>query len=127
MRFRSALAPTILLLVSGLLASCQPDAESAPEIELSLSRVPAKGHVQMTGTGFTPMTNVTSHLLKPDGTEFPWLPMLTDSNGEITHDIDTLLLAPGTHEVWVVDDATGVSSNVAQFEVTLDQPPLELE
>jgi hypothetical protein len=125
MKLRSALVPAILLLTSGFLAACQPDAGSAPQVTLSPTRVPAKGHVEMTGSGFTPMANVTSHLLKPDGTEFPWLPMLTDSNGEITHDIDTLLLAPGTHEVWVVDDTTGVSSNVARFELTLDQPTPE--
>lgn len=125
MKPRSALFLTILFLVSLSLTSCQPDAGSAPEIKLSLTRVPAKAHLEMTGTGFTPLANVTSHLLKPDGTEFPWLPMLADSNGEITHDIDTLLLAVGTHEVWVVDDTRGVSSNIVQFEVTLDQAPLE--
>jgi hypothetical protein len=48
--------------------------------------------------------------------------MLTDDRGEFTHDIDTLLLSPGTHEVWVVDDHSKVSSNVARFEVTLAQP-----
>lgn len=125
MKFRFALLSAFLLLAPFVLTSCQPDAGSAPEIELSPTRVPAKGHVEMTGSGFTPMANVTSHLLKPDGTEFPWLPMLTDSKGEIAHDIDTLLLAPGIHQVWVVDDTTGVSSNVAEFELTLDQPEPE--
>ena len=72
--------------------------------------------------GFTPSQNVTSHLLRPDGTEFPVLPILTDSQGEFTHDIDTLVLFVGAYELWVVDDASNVSSNIARFQVTRDQP-----
>jgi hypothetical protein len=45
--------------------------------------------------------------------------MLTDDQGRITHEIDTLLLQPGVHELWIVD-STGVSSNTARFEVTLE-------
>ena len=47
--------------------------------------------------------------------------MLTDDRGEFTHDIDSLLLSPGIHELWVIDTTTGVTSNVAKFEVTLEQ------
>jgi hypothetical protein len=61
-------------------------------------------------------------LKKSDGSEFPVLPMLTDEDGRFTHEIDTLLLAPGKHELWVIDSTTGVSSNIATFEVTLEQP-----
>jgi hypothetical protein len=76
----------------------------------------------MKGTGFTPKHNVSSHLKRPDGTEFPVLPILTDDRGEFTHDIDTLLLMPGTHEVWVDDDASKMSSNIVKFEVLLEAP-----
>ena len=76
----------------------------------------------MRGTGFTPKANVTSHLRRPDGTEFPVLPMLTDDRGQVMHDIDTLILTPGIHEIWVVEDRSKVSSNVARFEVTIEQP-----
>jgi hypothetical protein len=72
------------------------------------------------GSGFTPKGNVSSHLKRPDGTEFPVLPMQTDARGEFIHDIDTLLLYEGMHELWVVDDTSRVSSNVAKFEVTLE-------
>ncbi len=95
--------------------------EVAPTVELSMDRVPAKRFVDVTGSGFTPSANVTSHLLQPDGREFPFLPILTDSDGGFTHEVDTLLLLVGVHELWVVDDATGVSSNVARFEVTREQ------
>jgi len=97
-------------------------AETGPAVTLSRTVVPAKEFIDVTGSGFTPNANITSHLLQADGREFPYLPILTDSNGEFTHEVDTLLLLVGTHELWVVDDTTGVSSNVARFEVTREQP-----
>ena len=51
------------------------------------------------------------------------LGLIADGKGEFSHEIETLLLGVGTHEVWVIDTKTGVSSNIATFEVTLDQPP----
>ena len=55
--------------------------------------------------------NVSSHLRKPDGTEYPVLPLLTNDCGEFTHDIETLVLTIGTHELWIVDDTSKTSSN----------------
>src|SRR5206468_1015169 len=97
-------------------------AQTKPAVTVSLAKVLHTGHVIMRGTGFTPKANVASHLRRPDGTEFPVLPMLTDDRGEVMHDIDTLILTPGVHEIWIVDDRSKVSSNVARFEVTLEQP-----
>ena len=96
--------------------------QTKPTVTVSPSKVLHTGHVVMRGTGFTPKSDVSSHLRRPDGTEFPVLPMLTDDRGEFSHDIDTLILPPGVHEIWVVEDRSKVSSNVARFEVTLDQP-----
>ncbi len=96
-----------------------------PTVTISPERVSVLGHTAVQGMGFTPNQNVTSHLLRPDGTEFPVLPILTDAQGEFKHDIDTLVLSVGMHELWVVDDVTNVSSNVARFQVTRDQPPAE--
>ena len=92
-----------------------------PKVTLSAPRVRHSGHIEMQGTGFTPKANVYSHLRRPDGTEFPVLPMMTNDRGEFTHDIDTLLLSPGTHEVWVEDGNSKTTSNVARFEVTNEQ------
>src|SRR6266850_3290262 len=96
-------------------------AQNTPKLTLSTARIQHHGHVGMQGTGFTPKNNVTSHLRRPDGTEFPVLPILTDDRGAFTHDNATMLLSPGNHEVWVVDDTLKNSSNVARFEVTLEQ------
>src|SRR5688572_14898245 len=113
-RFLSAFVFVSLLLLSACAA-----ADEKPEVTVTPEKILHKGWVDVRGTGFTPKANVSSHLLKPDGDEFPVLPMLTNDRGEITHEIDTLLLAPGIHELWIVDDPTGTSSNIAKFEVTL--------
>src|SRR5438552_14602091 len=95
----------LALFVSLLFATASCAKQIAPHVTLSPLTVVHHGHVDMKGAGFTPKHNVSSHLKRPDGTEFPVLPILTDDRGEFTHDIDTLLLQPGTHEVWVDDDA----------------------
>ena len=113
--------------VSFTVAACGPDTtnssptETEPTVIISQTIVPAKGFIDITGSDFTPNANVTSHLLQPDGSEFPYLPILTNNNGEFTHEIDTLLLLVGIHELWVVDDTIGVSSNIVRFEVTREQ------
>lgn len=112
-----------LLLVLLCVAACSKS-EPSPKIRLSTDVVFWKGHIQVHASGFTPKTDAHSHLKRPDGTEFPVLNILTDAKGEFDHDVDSLLLRPGTHELWV-EDSTGVSSNVAKFEVTLEQAPLK--
>jgi hypothetical protein len=94
--------------------------QAKPHITVSPTKVLHRNHVDLRGSGFTPNSNVSSHLRRSDGTEFPVLPMQTDEKGEIYHDIDTLILEPGIHQVWIIDDRSKVSSNVAQFEVVLD-------
>ena len=106
------------VLLAFFLTACF--AQTNPKVTITPAKVQHTGHVDMHGSGFTPKSNVYSHLRRPDGTEFPVLPMMTNDRGEITHDIDTLLLSIGTHEVWVVDEKSKTSSNIARFEVTLE-------
>lgn len=117
MTFKKIESSLLALVVSLVLVGCSR--EATPKITLSTERIVHKGWVGVQGEGFTAKSDIRSHLKRPDGTEFPILPMLTDSEGKFTHQIDTLLLAPGTHELWVIDTATEKSSNVAKFEVTL--------
>jgi hypothetical protein len=126
MKTSTSLFLALILLLASTVPACTGGTETSPEatgpsVTLSMDRAPAKAWVEVRGTGFTPNANVTSHLLQPDGREFPYLPILTDANGEFAHEVDTLLLLVGTHELWVEDDRTGVSSNVARFEVTREQ------
>lgn len=117
---------TVFLTLSVFGASCSSTAPAPkkPQITLSTEVVFHPQHVDVRGTGFTPRTEVSSHLLKSSGVEFPVLPILVDDKGEFTHDIDSLLLQTGPHELWVID-TTGVSSNVAKFDVQFGQAPVK--
>ena len=99
-------------------------APKGPQITLMPTRLPQSGVTHLHGTGFTPLSDAVSHLQRPDGTEFPTLNFFTNEKGEFDHDIESFLLQIGTHEVWVIDTKTKVSSNVAKFETTRDQMPL---
>src|SRR6185295_15266135 len=81
-------------------AAAAPHGEIKPTLTLSRERIPQNGWLKMYGKGFTPKSNVQSHLRRPDGTEFREVTILTDANGEFEHDIDTLLLVRGVHDLW---------------------------
>ena len=102
-----------------------PDGQIKPTITLSRERVPKNGWLKMYGKGFTPKQNVQSHLRRPDGTEFREVSILTDAHGEFVHDIDSLLLLRGVHDLWVVDSTTGQTSNVAHFDAVDEDGPME--
>ena len=116
MNVRTLLLPaSFALFLTG--ATC---AQTSPTITVSPSRVLHHDHVSLRGAGFTAKSNAYSHLRRPDGSEFPVLPIVTNDRGEFEHDIDTLLLGPGTFEVSVEDSKSKATSNVARFEVTTD-------
>ena len=110
-----------LLFVCPVIGTVSCAHQTKPTVTLSPTRVFHSGHVEMRGTGFTKDTNIYSHLRRPDGTEFPVLPMRTNDRGEFVHDIDTLLLAPGVHEVWVEEEQSKQTSDIVRFEVTSEQ------
>jgi len=105
-------------------AQTPASASKGPQITLAPARLPQSGVTHLHGTGFTPLSDAVSHLKRPDGTEFPTLNFFTNDKGEFDHDIESFLLQIGTHEVWVIDTKTGVTSNVAKFETTREQMPL---
>jgi hypothetical protein len=106
------------ILTTAVLAIACTDA--GPRISIPTDRVPRFTPLEFQGTGFTPNRNVSSHLVRSDGSEFPVLPLLTDEDGAFTHTIDTMILELGFHELWVVDDATGKASNRLRFDITFD-------
>jgi len=108
-----------VLLGTVLLAQTSPRITATPEKILHL------GHVEMRGTGFTPKSNVRSHLQRPDGTEFPVLSIYTNDKGEFVHDIDTVVMTPGVYALWVEDVKAETTSNVARFELTMNSRDLE--
>ena len=102
-----------------------PEGTIKPTITLSRERIPQNGWLKMYGKGFTPKSNVQSHLRRPDGTEFREISMMTDAQGEFVHDIDSLLLQRGVHDLWAEDSTTGLVSNVAHFTATDEPGPSE--
>ena len=110
----------LVIAALAIASACSPRID--PHVTLSSERVPRHWKLEVHGTGFTPTHNISSHLRRSDGTEFPVLPILTDAHGEFRHTIDTMVLELGTLDLWVVDDASGRTSNHAQFEVTFDYP-----
>ena len=117
--------PALLIAALVAVAACaqtapapaQIPAKAAPAIVISVTKVPVKSFFDVKGSGFSAKADIYSHLKKPNGTEYPVIRMLSDDKGAFTHEVDTLLLMIGTHELWVVDEKTGVSSNVAKFDV----------
>jgi hypothetical protein len=123
MKNSKILLASILCVLLGTLLFAQTKA--SPKITVWPEKILHHGHVTLKGTGFSPKSNVLSHLKRPGGREFPVLTMYTNDKGEIEHDIDTVVMEPGVHEVWVEDPKTNTTSNVATFEVTMYSKDLE--
>jgi hypothetical protein len=113
---RKALLALVVLFATLMTAS----SAEGPKVSLSTTRIATPGHVIVRGSGFTPKANISSHLRRPDGAEYPVLPLLTNERGEFSHEIETLVLTIGIHELWVIDDASKTPSNRVQLEVTAD-------
>src|SRR5215468_486186 len=110
---------TIAISVLCVLLGTALFAQTKPQISVSPAIVLHHGHVDLKGKGFTAKADVLSHLRRPDGTEFPVLQIYTNDKGEFEHDIDTVVMQPGVHEMWVEDVKTKTTSNVVRFEVTM--------
>ena len=121
MKNLKALSVSVLCVLLGTVLFAQ----TAPKITVSPAKVLHLKHVEMRGTGFSPKSNVRSHLRRPDGTEFPVLSMYTNVKGEFVHDIDTVVMTPGVYELWVEDVKTNTTSNTARFELTMNSKDLE--
>jgi hypothetical protein len=119
------LNPLMMVSVLSVLVGTVLFAQINPKITATPAKILHLGHVEMRGTGFTPKSNVRSHLRRPNGTEFPVLPMYTNDKGEFVHDIDTVVMTPGVYELWAEDVKTNTTSNVARFELTMNSKDLE--
>src|SRR5439155_23229239 len=100
-------------------------AETTPRITVAPTKVLHLTHVELRGTGFSPKSDVRSHLRRPDGTEFPVLSMYTNDKGGFVHEIDTVVMTPGVYEVWDEDVKTNTTSNTARFEITMNSKDRE--
>jgi subtilisin family serine protease len=71
-----------------------------------------------TGRGFTADQTATSHLKRPDGTEFPSLVIPIAADGTFSRVIDSTGFTPGQYEVRAVDDSTVRESPHVTFVVS---------
>jgi hypothetical protein len=55
------------------------------------------------GSGFTPNGHVRSHLVRPDGSEYPEMQLTADARGEVSHTINIILTEIGTYELQWID------------------------
>jgi hypothetical protein len=125
MNYFKTFAISVLCVLLGTALFAQTSPKTSPKIIVSPEKILHPGHVEMKGTGFSPKSNVNSHLRRPDGTEFRILEMYTNDKGEIEHDIDTIVMLPGVYQLWVDDLKTNTTSNIARFEVTMNSKDLE--
>lgn len=104
-----------------------PDGQLSNGIGLTLydqvSVSPGSGNAgtvfSYTGQGFTGSFGVTSHLKRPDGTEFSTKQIATNASGKFSDIIDSTGFAAGTYDVWAIDNNTGVSSTHVTFSVSV--------
>jgi hypothetical protein len=115
MHIRKSILVSLLVCAPALAGILQ---NAAPTVTLSPNRILRGGIVQMKGAGFTPKAGIISHLRRPDGSEFPTLPMMSNDRGEIAHEIETYILEPGVYEVWVEDKTAKKTSTPVRLEVT---------
>ena len=101
-------APFIALL--GLLAVSFP-AAAQPSLTFSLAQMYHGEIVHIRGTGFTPNGDLLSHLIRPDGSEYPETPFKADAQGTMTHEITIVPNTFGTYELLVEDLATKTSAS----------------
>ena len=94
-----------VLVLSFLCAAVSP-AFAAPSLTFSVSQIYHGEIVQVRGTGFTPNGQVTSHLMRPDGTEYPEMPLKADAKGAVTHEITIVPSTFGTYELQIEDRVT---------------------
>jgi len=110
------LRTTAILLMLGSLTWAQQKLV----IKADRSRVKSGEIIYVTGTGFRPGSAVSSHLIRPDKTEYNPLRLRADAAGEFVHKIDTVMLDIGTFEMWVEDESSRATSNRILFTVDSD-------
>src|SRR4051794_35995312 len=125
MKYFKPIAISLFCILLGTILFAQTKPQTQPTITVTPAKVLHLNHVTMTGTGFSPKSNVNSHLKRPDGTEFRIIEMYTNDKGEIEHDIDTVVMGPGVYQLWVDDLKTKTTSNIARFELTMNSKDLE--
>jgi hypothetical protein len=95
-----------VVLLALVLSGLGSPVSAAPSLTFSAAQIYHGEIVQVRGTGFTPKGQVMSHLMRPDGTEYPEMPMKADAKGLVTHQITIVPNTFGTYELQFEDLTT---------------------
>jgi len=118
MKIRDVLAYSFVLSLDLAFAAY---AQTAPKITISSIQTSHDDPVELRGTGFSANKYALSHLKRPNGTDYPILPFVTNDRGEFSHTLDSTLLSPGIHELVVIDEKSNARSNMVRFVVGFEE------
>lgn len=91
----------------------------SPIVTVTPSSGPLGTVFHQNGTGFTPGGTASLYFQSPTGQNYPPVPKNIDSNGNYTHDYTSQMTdIPGNYRYWAVDDRTGKSSTVVNYQFT---------
>lgn len=74
-------------------------------------------------TGFSDNGTLTSHLQKPDGSEYPTKTFTVDRKGKAEFIIDSSSFVPGQYNLWAEDTCTGKRTKTVSFTIKGSTPP----
>ena len=111
------------LLLLALVLAPAADADAAPRLTLSAYQVTPGTAVVIRAAGFTPSGIVISHLIKPDGSEYPTMTFEADARGEFTHTITIVPPMTGTYEVRMTDRDSREATSTRFMMMAVGTPP----
>jgi hypothetical protein len=81
-------------------------AQTTPRLALSAGQIWHGESVTVSATGFTSKGVVLSRLIRPDGSEYPEMPLDADARGEFSHLVTIVPEMYGTYELRIMDELT---------------------
>jgi hypothetical protein len=98
--------PGVVILLASVVS-----AYAEPRLTLSRYQIHAGEVMTLWASGFAPEAKIVSHLIRPDGTEYPVMTFDTDMRGELTHSITIVPIAYGTYEVRMRDEGSKAAAS----------------
>lgn len=102
-------------------------AGAAPRVSMAPLIITEGQTVTATGSGFTAHGTILSHLVRPDGSEYPEMQLKADARGDVSHLVRIILIQTGTYEIEMVDTATKAVATSRFMVVEGPVPPVPAE
>jgi hypothetical protein len=114
----------ILLFLASATLACATSAAAEPRLTLAAYQVTPGTAVVIRAAGFTPSGIVISHLIRPDGSEYPTMTFEADGKGEFSHTITIVPTMIGTYEVRMTDRDSKASTTTRFLMAATGTPGL---